>query len=143
MWPNQLKIAHARVMVYFGAFSESGTINRLHAAVLCTPSSFPTAMAANPSSIPPNFPPTVPTRAPGSTQLSMISHRAHGDSLQTTTADPSTVILRPLHQAPDAYGGEVSGHPTEYDVQHTSESQLGQIGTPEKETVKSKFDEKV
>ena len=100
-------------------------------------------MAANPSSIPPNFPPTVPTRAP-STQLSMLSHCG---SLQTTAADPSTVILRPLHQAPQhAYGvgGEValalSGQPTEQYVQDISESQ---IETPEKETVKSKFDEKV
>ena len=84
-------------------------------------------MAANPRSVT-NFPPTVPTRAP-TTQLSMVHP---GSSL---AGDPSTVMLRPLHQA----HGEAAavGQPTEYVsyVQETSESQLGQIETPEQKLI--------
>ena len=85
-------------------------------------------MAANPRSAT-KFPRTVPTRAP-TTQLSM-SHP--GSSLPA--GDPSTVMLRPLHQA----HGEAAaaGQPIEYVsyVQETSESQLGQIETPEQKLI--------
>ena len=108
-------------MVYFGAFSESSTINTFQQPSIAL---FSTTMAANPRSAT-NLPPTLPKRAP-TTQLSMTHP---GSSL---AGDPSTVMLRPLHQA----HGEAAAvdQSIEY-VQETSESQLGQIETPEQKLI--------
>ena len=87
-----------------------------------------TTMAANPRPAP-NLTPIVPKRAP-TTQLSMIHP---GSSL---AGDPSRVMLRPLHQA-HGESATVGDQPTEYVsyVQEISESQLGQIETPEQKLI--------
>ena len=82
-------------------------------------------MAANPKSASSRLPPTVPPRAP-STHLSTI-HPAQ--SAAGSLADPSAVMLKPLHQAHRGKVAAMLSQPIEYSFyqgQETSvESHLG------------------